>query len=68
MELLKTSTQIVKMVESVIQTNDNSVVIVKDYYDESDKIIDTEIRDENGYSIEDPAEVEEILEFLDSQE
>ncbi len=65
MELLSKTTQVVKMVESRVQLDSGSVVVVKDYYDERDKIIDTEVRTKDGYEVDDPAEVEEILDFLD---
>ena len=68
MELLSKTTQVVKMVESRVQLDSGSVVIVKDYYDERDKIIDTEVRTKDGYEVDDPAEVEEILDFLDGQD
>jgi hypothetical protein len=68
MELLSKTTQVVKMVESRVQLDSGSVVVVKDYYDERDKIIDTEVRTKDGYEVDDPAEVEEILDFLDGQD
>jgi hypothetical protein len=68
MELLQKTTQIVKMIESRVQLNDGTVAVVKDYFDESDKIIDTEVRTKHGHEIDDPALVDEILEFLDEQE
>jgi len=68
MELLQKTTQIVKMVECRVQLDDGTIAVVKDYFDESDKIIDTEVRTKHGHEIDDPAQVEEILEFLDGQE
>jgi hypothetical protein len=68
MELLSVTTQVVKMVESRVQLDSGTIVVVKDYYDERDKIIDTEVRTKDGYEIDNPAEVEEILEFLDERE
>lgn len=67
MELLSKTETIVKIVESRVQLNDGTVVFVKDHYD-GKKIIDTQVRTKSGYEIEDPAEVEDILNFLDSQE
>jgi hypothetical protein len=65
MELLRTTTQIVKIVESTIQLDSGGVAVVKDYYDETDKIIDTEVLTKDGYEIDDPAEYDAILEFMD---
>jgi len=68
MELLSKTTQQVKIVESRVQLDNGTVAVVQDYYDERDKIIDTVVRTKDGYEIDDPAEVEQILDFLDSQE
>ena len=65
MELLQQIEQKVKIIESRVQLNNGNIVVVKDYYDESDKIIDTSVRTKDGYEIDDPAEVDEILNFLD---
>lgn len=68
MELLSKTTQVVKMVESRVQLDSGTVVVIKDYYDETDKIIDTEVRTKDGYELDNPEEVEAILEFLDGRE
>ena len=67
MELLSKTETLVKIVESRVQLNDGTVVFVKDHYD-GNKIIDTQVRTKSGFEIEDPAEVEDILNFLDRQE
>ena len=66
MELLKKEVVKLKMVESTVQTDDGNIVIVKDYYDERDKIVDSTLQTKDGYPIDDPAEAEEITDFLDS--
>lgn len=68
MELLKKEVVKLKMVESTVQKEDGNIVIVKDYYDEGDKIIDSTLQTKDGYPIDDPAEAEEITDFLDSLE
>jgi hypothetical protein len=68
MELLKKEVVKLKMVESTVQLNDGNIVIVKDYYDEEDKIMDRTLQTKDGYPIDDPAEAEEITDFLDSLE
>lgn len=65
MELLQQTEQKVKIIESRVQRSNGNVVVVKDYYDESDKIIDTSVRTKAGYEIDDPAEVQEVIDFLD---
>lgn len=65
MELLQQTEQKVKIIESRVQLSNGNVVVVKDYYDESDKIIDTSVRTKDGWEIDDPAEVQEVLDFLD---
>jgi hypothetical protein len=65
MEILKTTTEVQKVVETIVQ-NGSSVYIVKDYYQgDSDKIIDTVITTKDGYAVDDPAEFESIIEFLE---
>jgi hypothetical protein len=68
MELLSKTTQVIKVVESRVQVDSGTVVVIKDYYDETDKIIDTEVRTKDGYELDNPEEVEAILEFLDGRE
>jgi hypothetical protein len=68
MELLSKTTQVIKVVESRVQLDSGTVAVIKDYYDESDKIIDTEVRTKDGYELDNPEEVEAILEFLDGRE
>lgn len=67
MELLSKTETIVRIVESRVQLDNGNVVVVKDHYD-GRKIIDTQVRTKDGYEIEDPVEVEAVLNFLDQQE
>lgn len=53
------------VVETTVQHDDTNVYIVKDYYDASSKIIDTQVVTKDGYAVEDPALVEELLSFID---
>jgi hypothetical protein len=54
-----------KIVETRIQDG-AEIYFVKEFYDESDKITDSIVQTKGGYIIDDPAEVERILEFIDS--
>lgn len=67
MELLSRTEQNIKIVETRVQDG-NVVYFVKDYYDTSDKIIDTTVQTKNGYIVDDPAEYDKVLEFIDSLE
>lgn len=68
MEVLKKTTEIQKVVETIVLDGDN-IYIVKDFYDtEKDKIIDTIMSSKDGHIIEDPAEYEAVIEFLESLE
>jgi len=67
MEILSRTTESVKIVETRVQKEDE-VYFVKDYYNESDKIIDTVVTTKGGYIVDDPAEYQEILDFIDSIE
>jgi len=65
MEILSRTEQIIKIVETRVQDGDN-VYFVKDYYDTSDKIIDTTVQTKGGHIVDDPQEYDKILEFIDS--
>jgi len=65
MEILSRTEQITKIVETRVQDGDN-VYFVKDYYDTSDKIIDTTVQTKGGHIVDDPQEYDKILEFIDS--
>ena len=67
MELLSTTKQQVTIVETRVQDG-TEVYFVKDYLDENGKVIDTTVQTKGGYLVEDPAEYEKILEFVDSLE
>ena len=42
-------------------------VMYSDYYDDSDKIIDSIMRTEDGYTIEVPSVLEDIQDFIDKE-
>ena len=42
-------------------------VMYSDYYDDSDKIIDSIMRTEGGYTIEVPSVLEDIQDFIDKE-
>ena len=42
-------------------------VMYSDYYDDSDKIIDSIMRTEDGYAIEVPSVLEDIQDFIDKE-
>lgn len=65
MELLSRTEELTKIVECRVQLNTGNVVVVKDFYDEKDRIIDTLVCTKAGYEIDDASEVQEVLDFLD---
>lgn len=65
MELLSRTEELTKIVECRVQLNNGNVVVVKDFYDEKDRIIDTIVCTKDGYEIDDASEVQEVLDFLD---
>jgi hypothetical protein len=67
MELLSRIEQKITIVETRVQHGDE-VYFVKDYLDERGKVIDTTVQTKGGYIVDDPAEVEEVLDFIDSLE
>ena len=66
MKLITTTREAVITETFEIELTDGNRVFVKDYLNESGKVIDTEFRDENGRDLsDDPVLFEEIIQFLE---
>lgn len=64
MKLISQTEHTVKIIETLVQKGKKEY-LVKDFFDQVDKIVDTTIT-VDGHAVEDPAEYEEVLEFIDS--
>jgi uncharacterized protein (DUF2141 family) len=67
MKLISQQKEAVITETSIIELDSKLKVIVIDYFNEKGKIIDTIIRDENGFELDDPILYENINEFLENQ-
>ena len=63
MKLISQQKEAVITETSIIELDSKLKVTVIDYFNEKGKIIDTVIRDENGFDIDDPILFENIEEF-----
>ena len=68
MELLSKEVLLVHEVTHVVQHPEEGPLFYKEWLDERGKCIDFVLRSKSGYSIDDPALIEEVQEFVDSLE
>ena len=66
MTILHTETEVLNVQRTVLQLPDGSVLRVLEYTDTNGKIVDSIVRDKEGYEIDDLALIDEVWEFLDS--
>lgn len=67
MEILHTETEVLTVQRTTLQLPDGSVVRVLEYTDNNGKVIDSIVRDKDGYELEDLALIDEVYDFLDAQ-
>lgn len=65
MERLSRTESVTKTVASKVQLDNGNVVVVTDYYDDREGIIDTIVNTEDDHVFDDEAMVQEVLDFLD---
>jgi hypothetical protein len=68
MKLISQQKEAVITETSIIELDSKQKVIVIDYFNEKGKIIDTVIRDEDGFELDNPILFENITEFLEELE
>ena len=68
MTILHTETEVLTVQRTTLQLPDGYVVRVLEYTDNNGKVVDSIVRDKDGYELEDPALIEEIYNFLDAQD
>jgi len=68
MKLISQQKEAVITETSIIELDSKQKVIVIDYFNEKGKIIDTVIRDEDGFELDNPILFENIIEFLEELE
>lgn len=67
MELLSKTQFVVTEVTYTLQ-DEISVFYYKEWINAEEKVIDSVLRDKDGYQIDDPALLERVYDFIDSQE
>jgi hypothetical protein len=67
MEILHTETEVLTVQRTTLQLADGSVVRVLEYTDNNGKVVDSIVRDKDGYELEDLALIDEVYDFLDTQ-
>lgn len=55
------------MQRTTLQLADGYVVRVLEYTDNNGKVVDSIVRDKDGYELEDLALIDEVYDFLDTQ-
>ena len=67
MEILHRETEVLTVERITLQMPDGLIVRVLEYTDSNGKVVDSIVRDKDGYELDDLALTDEIYEFLDSQ-
>ena len=67
MTILHTETEVLTVQRTTLQLPDGSVVRVLEYTDNNGKVVDSIVRDKDGYELEDLALIDEVYDFLDTQ-
>ena len=67
MDILHREIEVLTVERTTLQTPDGTIVRVLEYTDSKGKIVDSIVRDKDGYELDDLALTDEVYEFLDSQ-
>ena len=67
MTILHTETEVLTVQRTTLQLPDGYVVRVLEYTDNNGKVVDSIVRDKDGYELEDLALIDEVYDFLDAQ-
>ena len=67
MEILHTETEVLTVERTTLQLADGYIIRVLTYTDNNGKIVDSIVRDKDGYELEDLALIDEVYEYLDSR-
>ncbi len=67
MTILHTETEVLTVQRITLQLPDGYVVRVLEYTDNNGKVVDSIVRDKDGYELEDLALIDEVYNFLDTQ-
>jgi hypothetical protein len=67
MTILHTETEVLTVQRTTLQLPDGYVVRVLEYTDNNGKVVDSIVRDKDGYELEDLALIDEVYNFLDAQ-
>jgi len=64
-ELLKHETSSEVVEHTYIIQDDKGKIIYKEWVNDSGKVIDSTLRDKDGYEIDDPELYDQVMEFID---
>ena len=67
MTIKSRSTEVVTRIATVLDHPDHGELTLIDYQGENGQIFDAELRNSKGESLDDPAILEEVEEFVDNQ-
>ena len=67
MEILHTETEVLTVERTTLQLADGYIIRVLEYTDNNGKVVDSIVRDKDGYELEDLALIDEVYNFLDTQ-
>ena len=67
MTILHTEVEGLIVSRTTLQLADGSIVRVLEYTDNNGKVVDSIVRDKDGYELEDLALIDEVYDFLDTQ-
>lgn len=66
-EILHTETEVLTVERTTLQMPDGSIIRVLEFTDSNGKVVDSIVRDKDGYLIDDLVLTDEIYDFLDSR-
>jgi hypothetical protein len=67
MEILHTETEVLTVERTTLQMPDGSIIRVLEFTDSNGKVVDSIVRDKDGYLIDDLVLTDEIYDFLDAR-
>lgn len=66
-EILHTETEVLTVERTTLQMPDGSIIRVLEFTDSNGKVVDSIVRDKDGYLIDDLVLTDEIYDFLDAR-
>ena len=66
-EILHTETEVLTVERTTLQMPDGLIIRVLEYTDSNGKVVDSIVRDKDGYEVDDMHLIDEVYEYLDSR-